>query len=232
LRVRENAHTFPEGRYHVCHAGLVEWVIPIYDNLQLQWVIFAGPRSPGPDLRSAHREALTRWQKPPWNPKTHPIPPVDEAEAELILEHLRQLGARLHAWARQKKPSSPRKKPPAPAPGNLLLRRRTLIRGYIESRRTEPIRLKDLSALLNVSEDRATHVVRECCGQTFRDMLIDARLKAAQELLRLSALPVLEVALCSGFNAISHFNRLFRRRAGLTPGQYRRQALASFENPR
>ena len=55
-------------------------------------------------------------------------------------------------------------------------------------------------------------------------MLVEARLKTARELLNFSSLPILEVALCSGFNEISHFNRLFRRRTGCTPGQYRRRA--------
>ena len=113
---------------------------------------------------------------------------------------------------------------------NLMTHRRTLIRRYIEGQQGRDIRLKDLAAELQVSEDRATHLIRECCGQTFRDMLVEARLKTAKELLRLSSLPILEVALCSGFNEISHFNRLFHRRVGLTPGQYRRQALSQFEN--
>lgn len=230
LRLRANLHALPEGRYHVCHAGLVEWVVPVYDQFELEWVIFAGARSPGPQFRSAHREPLTRWEKPPWNPKTHPLPSVDEAEAELILEHLRQLGARLHAWAHPKETLQPPRRQAEPASKNLMTRRRTLIRRYIESQQAHDVRLKDIAAELEVSEDRATHLIRECCGQTFRDMLIEARLKTAKELLRLSALPVLEVALCSGFNEISHFNRLFRRRAGLTPGQYRRQALSQFES--
>jgi len=117
-----------------------------------------------------------------------------------------------------------------PAPKNLTTRRRTLIRRYIDAHQAHDVRLKDMATELGVSEDRATHLVRECCGQTFRDMLVEARLNTAKELLRLSSLPVLEVALCSGFNEISHFNRLFRRRTGRTPGQYRRQAVSQFEN--
>ena len=53
-------------------------------------------------------------------------------------------------------------------------------------------------------------------------MLVEARIKTAAELLRVSSLPILQVALSSGFPEISHFNRLFRRRMGCSPGQYRR----------
>ncbi len=231
LKVRATVHAFPEGRYQVCHAGLLEWVVPVYHEFELEWVIFAGPRMPGKTIRTAHREPLTRWEKQPWNPELHPLPLVEQPEAELVLEHLRQLAARLHAWAHAKEVSSKQKRRTDPSAQNLLTRRRTLIRRFIDMHQLRDIRLKNLADELGVSEDRATHLVRECCGQTFRDMLVEARLKTAKELLRLSSLPVLGIALCSGFNEVSHFNRLFRRRAGLTPGQYRRKALAQFEAP-
>jgi AraC-like DNA-binding protein len=227
LRLRANIHSFPEGRYHVCHAGLVEWVMPVCDNLELEWVLFAGVRTPGPAFGTGHREPLTRWRRSPWSSRVPLPPPVDETESELILEHLRQLAARLRSWAHEKNrnfDSAPWKD--TLTENNLMIRRRTLIRRYIESNQGRNIRLRELAAQLKVSEDRATHVVRECCGETFREMLIEARLKTAKELLRFSSLPVLEVALSSGFNEISHFNRLFRRRLGCSPGHYRRAPIS------
>jgi AraC-like DNA-binding protein len=227
LRLRANIHSYPEGRYHVCHAGLVEWMTAVYDGLELEWVLFAGVRTPG-RLSSVHREPLTLWQRPPWDAGIARPPPVDEAEAELILEHLRQLAARLRSWAHEdnRELAASRWKDTLTA-NNLAIRRNTLIRRYIESNQTRNIRLRDLAAQLKVGEDRATHLIRECCGETFREMLIAARLKTAKELLAFSSLPILEVALCSGFNEISHFNRIFRRRAGFTPGQYRRHKKTS-----
>jgi AraC-like DNA-binding protein len=228
LKVRANIHACPEGRYHVCHAGLVEWMVPVFDNLELEWVLFAGVRIPGPDLGSIHREPLTPWQRSPWDDRTPMPPPVSRAEADLILEHLLQLAARLRAWARHRnRQLSPNRNQLDEMANSRLIQRRTLIRSYIEGHHTRAIRLRDLALQLKVSEDRATHLIRECCGQTFREMLIEARLKTAKELLRLSSLPILEVALCSGFNEISHFNRLFRQRTGSTPNQFRRKAMAN-----
>jgi len=219
VRLRADLHAFPEGRCHVCHAGLVEWVAPVYHELELDWVIFAGVRTPGPGLFPACREPLTRWQRPPWKAGTLMPPPVGGVEAKAILEHLLQLCARLRNWALQREQT----RTSTPARDNLLTRRSTLIRRYLESHHAGPVRLGELALQLGVSEDRATHLIRECCGQTFREMLVEARLKTAKELLRFSSLPVLEVAMCSGFNEISHFNRLFRRSMGLTPGAYRKQ---------
>jgi AraC-like DNA-binding protein len=224
LRLRADIHAWPGGRYHVCHAGLLEWMTPVYDDLELEWVLFAGVRTPGPDLGAIHREPLTRWARPPWDARTRMPIPVGRAEADLILEHLLQVAARLREWAWQRNRQLPPKQQHGEGVGNsLLIRRRTLIRRYIESNHSNPIRLRDLAAELKVGEDRATHLIRECCGQTFREILIEARLKTARELLRLSSLPILEVALCSGFSEISHFNRIFRRRVGCAPNQYRRK---------
>jgi AraC-like DNA-binding protein len=227
FQVRSQLQSFPEGRYHVCHAGLVEWVMPVFHEMELEWMVFAGVRRPGPDLEAGFRQALTRWKRSPWNTRTPRPAEVNNEEAQLILEHLRQLTARLSSWARQKQ----RPPPQRPAASDIMaadrpLRRRTLIRSFIESNHPYQVRLKDIAALLKVSEDRATHLIRECCGQTFREMLIDARVKTAQELLRFSGLPILQVALSSGFPEVSHFNRLFRLRTGLTPGHYRRQIQA------
>jgi transcriptional regulator GlxA family with amidase domain len=149
---------------------------------------------------------------------------VGRDEAELVREHLLQLAARLGDWSRQRRGLGAGRQRGLIAPGkDRLLARRTLIHRYIESNQSRPVRLRDLAALLEVGEDRATHLVRECCGETFRDILVEARLRTARELLRFSSLPVLEAALCCGFNEISHFNRIFRRRVGCTPGQYRRK---------
>ena len=219
IHLRANLHSCPEGRYHICHAGFVEWIVPAYNALELEWVLFAGVRTPGAGLSPAWSDSPTRWQRSPWRQGTPMPPPVDNARAEVILEHLLQLSARLHHWAHQ------RQQPhnAAPVRGDLLTRRRTLIRRYLENHHAGAVRLSDLAMELGVSEDRATHLIRECCGQTFREMLVEARIKTAKELLRFSSLPVLEVALCSGFNEISHFNRLFRRSTGFAPRAYRNQ---------
>jgi AraC-like DNA-binding protein len=55
----------------------------------------------------------------------------------------------------------------------------------------------------------------------FSGLLVQKRLRVAMELLRHSGMNVLEVALASGFEDVAHFHRLFRRRIGSTPGQYR-----------
>ena len=51
--------------------------------------------------------------------------------------------------------------------------------------------------------------------------LNDHRLNLAAELLRITDATVLDIAGRVGFDNLSYFNRLFKRRYGMTPREYR-----------
>ena len=58
-------------------------------------------------------------------------------------------------------------------------------------------------------------------GSGFIEYLNDYRLTMAERLLRSSDLSVLEVAEQSGFDNLSYFNRIFKKKYGNSPGKYR-----------
>jgi AraC family transcriptional activator of tynA and feaB len=61
-------------------------------------------------------------------------------------------------------------------------------------------------------------------GQSFGRWLLQSRLEAASAALRESrqrGTPISEIAYRAGFNDLSHFNRSFRARFGVSPGQWR-----------
>jgi len=220
--LRHELGRLPDGRIHVCHAGLVEWVVPIFHEGKLAWVLFAGPRLPSPALLSAARMPATPWPKSPWARNLGLPAAVGDDEAQLILEHLRQLAARLSEWAGRRQPvASQKRRAPDAFTGNSLTRRQVAILRFIEEYHTGPASLAMLAKRLCLSESRTSHVVRQACKASFRDLLIDRRLRAAMELLRDSGMSVLQVAMACGFEDVAHFHRLFRRRIGLTPAQYR-----------
>lgn len=47
---------YPAGRVHLCHAGLVEWVAPIWVEDRLVLILFAGQRLPGQTLTALVRD--------------------------------------------------------------------------------------------------------------------------------------------------------------------------------
>jgi len=210
----------PQGRVQVCHAGLVEFVAPLYRAERLEGVLFAGQRMPG-RLPDATRDPNPPTRPAPWRKDT-PLPPrVDDAEAAAILEMLRQLAARLTLWrdALERNAGVPPVK--TGVRGLDQASRGAVIRRFVHGRHWLPLKLADLAGHLNISESRAGHAVREACGQPFIQLLTEARLQTAASLLQYTNLSVLEVAARSGFGDLSNFHAAFRKKFGTTPYKYR-----------
>jgi AraC-like DNA-binding protein len=210
----------PEGRIKVCPAGLVECVVPVLFGEKLAAVLFAGVRRPADDLTERCRTPLVPAGNIRW-PSELP-PPIGEQEAQHSLESLRQLAARLRVWWAETGGRV------SAAPGQHYigtptdaLARYVQIRNFVRSFHAQPVALQDLAAELHLSPSRAAHVVRQTCGMTFVQMLTSARVTTAIALLRRSALPVLEIAMLSGFGDVLHFHRSFKARTGTTPHGYR-----------
>jgi AraC-like DNA-binding protein len=77
------------------------------------------------------------------------------------------------------------------------------------------------------SPRHVTRLFREELGASFREKQIELRLARACQLLANSNAKVVEVALESGYQSSSVFSELFKRRYGVSPGQWRRQRLNS-----
>jgi AraC-like DNA-binding protein len=209
----------PVGRIQVCHAGLVELVVPVLLTQRLALVLFAGQRLAGDDLMAEHDAPSDH---APWS-KRLPLPaPIAAAEAAHALEGLRQLAARLHLWLEghhdlQHEPHGAGAWSAGPA-----LERRRAILGFIDQHHGHALSLGDLADHLGIGPHRTAHVVRELCDKTFVELVTEARLRTACSLLLTSDLPVPEIAARSGFGDANHFHRVFRRHHGITPHRYRR----------
>jgi AraC-like DNA-binding protein len=71
----------------------------------------------------------------------------------------------------------------------------------------------------------------EALGTTFREVLDDVRFGAARELLALTRLPLDDVAAALGYAGVAPFTRAFRRRAGIAPGKWRKEARVGHVQP-
>jgi AraC-like DNA-binding protein len=87
-----------------------------------------------------------------------------------------------------------------------------------------------LAAELAVPEHRLRQLINQRLGhRNFAAWLNGHRIEAARERLAdpaLVALPVLTIAMDLGYGSIAPFNRAFREATGMTPTDFRRQALA------
>lgn len=91
--------------------------------------------------------------------------------------------------------------------------------------RRERLSIRDLAAALQAQEYRVRRAINRHLGyRNFNEFLHDYRLAAAVSRLRDPAeahLPVLTIALDSGYGSVGPFNRAFKSRFGVTPSQFR-----------
>jgi AraC-like DNA-binding protein len=84
---------------------------------------------------------------------------------------------------------------------------------------------REVARKLAMTESSFCRFFRGATGNTFKTALTEVRIRKASALLLHSDVPVSRVAVQTGFNNISLFNRTFKKIMGQTPGQYRRAAL-------
>ena len=81
--------------------------------------------------------------------------------------------------------------------------------------------LEQLVKQVQCTPRHASRIFSEIVGTSFRKKQSELRLLRAQELLATTQCKILEVAMESGFQSVSLFNMMFKRRFRLTPGEWR-----------
>ncbi len=81
----------------------------------------------------------------------------------------------------------------------------------------------ELAEALHLSPSRARHVVKETCGRSFGQLLLEERLRRACGMLRHSDRPVGEIAASVGLPDQRYFAKRFKAAYGVTPSAYRRR---------
>lgn len=97
-----------------------------------------------------------------------------------------------------------------------------MILKHVEEHYAEHITIDDMAALTFYSKSHFMKFFRTHMGISFIEYLNDYRLTIAERLLKTSDASILEIAQMSGFDNLSYFNRLFKRKYGQSPGRQRR----------
>jgi AraC-like DNA-binding protein len=93
---------------------------------------------------------------------------------------------------------------------------------YIHLHSSETVSLTEMAALINLSESAFCKFFRRTTGKTFSDYLSDIRIGHACHLLSESDDTISEVAYRSGFESLTYFNRVFLRKKGVRPREFRK----------
>ncbi len=92
----------------------------------------------------------------------------------------------------------------------------------IESTLGENLSLERLAHEAGISAHAFSNAFLRACGVTPHGYVLERRLERAKLLLGQGSLPVVEIALQTGFSSQSHLASAFKRVVGVTPGEYQR----------
>ena len=93
---------------------------------------------------------------------------------------------------------------------------------YLETHYAEDLSLDALAAAMDYHKSYLCAAFKKDTQQTILDCLNMIRIRRAAELIVYSDLSLVQVSQMCGFSTVSHFNRVFLKYAGITPGQARR----------
>ncbi len=97
----------------------------------------------------------------------------------------------------------------------------TKAKQFIQERYTEPLTLGQVAAAVHTSTFYFCKLFRKATGTTFTEFVSRTRTEKAKNLLLNPNLRVSEIAYESGFQSLTHFNRVFRKVVGESPTNYR-----------
>lgn len=92
---------------------------------------------------------------------------------------------------------------------------------YIQEHFQEEISLELVASSVGMSESAFSHFFKKRTNRSFIDFLNDIRIGNAAKMLYETSNTISEICYASGFNNVSNFNRLFKKKKGQTPTEYR-----------
>ena len=112
-----------------------------------------------------------------------------------------------------------------------VLRRMRRAKDTMDRDWSEPIDLSAIAAGAGYSRFHFVRLFRSVYGETPGQYLSRRRIERARELLRSANLTVTEICFLVGFSSLGTFCTRFKQLVGMTPGEFRRQAVRHGRSP-
>ena len=92
---------------------------------------------------------------------------------------------------------------------------------YINLHYQEEIRLGQLASMVGMTDVSFSRFFKLRTGKNLSDYIIDIRLGFASRLLVDSTMSIAEICYECGFNNLSNFNRIFKKKKDCSPKEFR-----------
>lgn len=100
-------------------------------------------------------------------------------------------------------------------------RRVLKVKNYIAKNYMDEIRLNTLADIAGMSPSAFSRFFKLHTGRNLSEYIIEMRLGYASRMLVDTAMSVAEISFQSGFNNLSNFNRIFKKKKGCSPSEFR-----------
>ena len=100
----------------------------------------------------------------------------------------------------------------------VLVRR---IIAYINENYEKTVTNEDIANFFSFNSVYLNRMFKSYTGNSIHSFLIDRRIEAAMEMLRSQTASISEVAERCGFGSQYHFAKMFKKRTGMSPSDYR-----------
>ncbi|CAG7628874.1 helix-turn-helix domain-containing protein [Paenibacillus allorhizosphaerae] len=94
---------------------------------------------------------------------------------------------------------------------------------YVQEHISEEMSLQKAADRFGLSVSYLSKLFKDESGFNFSEYVLELRMNKAREWLEHTDLPIKHIAERSGYASVQNFNRVFKRRYNLPPGEYRRE---------
>lgn len=217
--LHHHRHAAAAGRaiLYTCHAGFFDMAVPITVGGRHLATISSGqvlPERPAPAgfarlrqrlrrYRLAARDLAAAYRRAPW---------MDDEQLRMVTRLLELFAAQIGETGLLRHEAATRI-----GSGDLHRVRRLIDERFAD----RGFSLGEAAAAVSLSPSHFSHRFHRLSGGTFVRAVQARRVREAQRLLRASDRPITGIALATGFDNPTHFNRVFRRIAGCSPTAWR-----------
>lgn len=94
---------------------------------------------------------------------------------------------------------------------------------YVQKHAAEPLSIHKAAALIHLSPGAFCKFFKRITGKTFSDYVNEIRIANVCNQLMATDKQVAEIAYGNGFETLTYFNRVFLKKKGVRPGEYRKR---------